>query len=161
MFYTISSIAPVCRKLHAAGRTLVLATGFFDLLHTEHITFLKRAKAVGDVLIVAVESDARARKIKGKGRPIEFQQTRCTKVTQCHGGTVVDYVIALRDDFNNPAAYEELMHAVHPDVYAVSSHTSYQKLKQRLTEKYGGKLVVVHEFNPHISTTQIIKGIIK
>ncbi len=156
MIYTINSIAPVCAKLSIIGHKLVLATGFFDLLHSEHAKFLQQAKAAGDILIVAVESDARARAVKGEGRPVEPQLLRCDKVSQCHGGTVVDYVIALGDDFNNPTAYESLMRAVRPHIYAVSSHTSYLDLKQKLTKKYGGKLVVVHEFNPKISTTQII-----
>src|SRR5690242_4387163 len=118
MLYTIDSIAKICQGLHQAGKTIVLATGFFDLLHVEHSNFLRKAKAVGDILIIAVESDARARQLKGEGRPIEPQTVRCQKV-----GSYADFVIALGDDFNNPAAYESLMAAVRPDVYAVSSHT--------------------------------------
>jgi cytidyltransferase-like protein len=153
MYYTIASITPLILELTNAHKTIVLATGFFDLLHTEHITFLQRAKAAGDVLIVAVESDARARSVKGEGRPVEPQAIRCQKV-----GEYADYVIGLSDDFDNPAAYESLMSAVRPSIYAVSSHTSYQDLKNQLTQKYGGKLVVVHEFNANISTTQIISS---
>ncbi len=160
MFYTITSITPICHKLHAANHKLVLATGFFDLLHAEHIIFLQKAKAAGDVLIVAVESDERARTLKGEGRPIESQRVRCHKLIdlQLTGKlNLVDYVIQLGDDFNNFEAYDSLMDAVRPDIYAVSSHTNHQKNKAFLTEKYGGKLVVVHDFNPAISTTEIIK----
>ena len=153
MFYTIDSITPVCRKLHAVGRKLVLATGFFDLLHQEHINFLRKAKAVGDTLIVAIESDERAKITKGEGRPVESQTIRCQKVS-----AYADYVIALPSDFNNFEAYDSLMFAVKPEIYAVSSHTSHQKTKDFLSEKYGGHLQVVHEFNPSISTTQIINN---
>lgn len=151
MFYTIDSITPVCRKLQTANCKLVLATGFFDLLHQEHISFLQKAKEVGDVLIVAVESDGRARKLKGEGRPVETQSIRCQKVAK-----YADYVIALDDDFDNVDAYESLMSNIRPSIYAVSSHTNYLELKQQLTQKYGGKLVVVHEWNPNISTSKII-----
>ena len=151
MFHTIRSIVPICRKLHAVHRKLVLATGFFDLLHAEHLNFLKKAKAAGDILIVAVESDARARAVKGEGRPAEPQAVRCQKVA-----SHADYVIALGDDFDNQASYESLLSAVHPDLYAVSSHTSHLENKRILTEKYGGKLAVVHAFNPAVSTSQII-----
>lgn len=155
MFYTITSIAPICNDLRSKNHKLVLATGFFDLLHSEHINFLHKAKAVGDILIVAVESDERAKITKGEGRPVETQRLRCQKLSK-----YADYVIALPSDFNNFEAYDSLMSAVRPEIYAVSSHTSHQKTKDFLSEKYGGKLVVVHELNPEISTTQLInKGI--
>jgi D-beta-D-heptose 7-phosphate kinase/D-beta-D-heptose 1-phosphate adenosyltransferase len=153
MIHSISSIKQVSRRAHEAGQHIVLATGFFDLLHAEHKSFLGKAKAKGDVLIVAVESDARARALKGAGRPVEPQVTRCQNILNLD---VVDYAVALGDDFNTFAAYESLIAAVVPDTYAVSSHTTHQKNKQFLIEKYGGSLEIVHEFNHEISTTQII-----
>ena len=165
MQYPIHSIAPIASELHAAGRKLVLATGFFDLLHEEHQNFLAKAKAAGDILIVAVESDARARAIKGEGRPVEPQAVRCAHLLDLvfpqgsdSKGKVVDYVISLPDDFDHFEAYDALMFAARPDVYAVSSHSEHLKSKTFLTEKYGGKLVVVHEHNPAVSTTQIINS---
>ena len=156
MFYTQDSIAPVCKQLHDEGKKIVLATGFFDLLHQEHINFLKKARASGDVLIVAVESDLRARQLKGEGRPIETQSLRCQKVSE-----LCDYVLVLPDDFNNLIAYDSLMQTIRPDIYAVSKHTSYIENKTKLTLKYGGKLVVVHDFNPDVSTTKIIQSTTK
>src|SRR3989339_1270107 len=139
MFYTISSIAPLARQLHVEGKKIVLATGFFDLLHQEHINFLRKAKAAGDILIVAVESDERARKLKGEGRPIETQLLRCQHLLDLElpagpgpaghnniparpgpNGHMVDYVIYLPNDFDNPVAFENLISAVRPYVYAVS-----------------------------------------
>ncbi len=161
MFHTIVSIAPICRQLHAKGKTVVLATGFFDLLHAEHRSFLQKAKAAGDILIVAVESDERARLAKGEGRPVETQAIRCAHVAQCHSGTVplpiADYVIALPPDFNNFASYDSLISAIRPQLYAISSHTTHLKSKTFLVEKYGGKLQIVHDHNPAISTTKILE----
>lgn len=155
MFYTIESIKTICDDLRKQGKKIVLATGFFDLLHAEHSNFLHKAKTTGDILIVAVESDERARILKGEGRPIETQEMRCQKVSK-----YADYVIKLAPDFDHFEAYDDLMLAIKPEIYAVSSHTSHQKTKNFLVEKYGGHLVVVHEWNPDISTTQIInKGI--
>lgn len=153
MFYSIATIAPVCAQLHATGKKIVLATGFFDLLHQEHVNFLRKAKAAGDILIVAVESDERARALKGEGRPIDSQPLRCQKVAP-----YADYCIALPPDFDHFEAYDSLMSAVRPHIYAVSRDPSHPKTKNFLVEKYGGKLVVVHEHNPHISTTQIINA---
>ena len=153
MIYSIETIAPICHDLRSKNYKLVLATGFFDLLHKEHINFLQKAKAAGDLLIVAVESDERARKIKGEGRPIETQTVRCQKIAP-----YADFIIALPPDFDHFEAYDSLMSAVRPQIYAISSHTDHQKSKAFLVEKYGGKLLVVHEHNPEISTTQIIKN---
>ena len=169
MFHTISSIAPICDDLRSKNYNLVLATGFFDLLHAEHINFLNKAKLEGDILIVAVESDERARILKGEGRPVEAQGLRCQKLLDLqftgkleYGKTgirkLVDYVIALAPDFDHFEAYDALMEAIKPEVYAVSSHTNHLNSKTFLAEKYGGQLVVVHDFNPDISTTQIIQS---
>lgn len=151
MFYTITSIQTISSTLHKKGKKLVLATGFFDCLHSEHRKFLKKAKYAGDFLFIGVESDVRARALKGEGRPIESQQVRCS-----HLLPYADYIIALPDNFDNFVAYDSLMSAIRPNIYAVSSHTQHQKNKRTLTEKYGGQLIVVHKFNPEISTTKLI-----
>lgn len=151
MVYTMQNIGPVVEDIRQQGHAIVLATGFFDLLHAEHINFLAKARAAGDVLIVAVESDARARALKGDGRPVQPQAERCHQVAG-----YADYVIALDDDFDSQEAYERFMEMLKPDVYAVSSHTSHLENKRILTEKYGGRLVIVHEFNPEVSTSKIL-----
>lgn len=152
MLYTPKTITPVCVKLHKEGKTIVLTTGFFDLLHQEHRNFLHKAKSQGDILIVGVESDARARAVKGEGRPIEPQSLRAD-----HLSRYADYTLLLPDDFSSSPAHDYLLRIVKPNVFAVSSHTAHLPEKRRLTEKYGGKLVVVHEFNPSISSTKIIQ----
>jgi len=166
MFHTIVSIAPICHQLHAKGKTVVLATGFFDLLHDEHRNFLQKAKAAGDILIVAVESDERARTTKGEGRPVETQFIRCQHLLDLCIPTgsdpqskLVDFVLTLPPDFNNFSSYDSLMSAIRPQIYAISSHTSHQKTKDFLVQKYGGQLLVVHDWNPEISTTQIINDL--
>ncbi len=153
MSHSITSIEPICASLRDEGKRIVLATGFFDLFHAEHENFLKKAKGEGDVLVVAVESDERARIIKGEGRPVETQSLRCE-----HVSAIADLCIALPADFDHFEAYDSLMAAVQPTVYAVSSHTEHLKSKTFLVEKYGGKLVVVHGWNPEISTTKILEA---
>ncbi len=153
--FSLTSIAPVSISLRKKRKKIVLATGFFDLLHKEHIKFLQNARALGDILIVAVESDARARKLKGEGRPIETQLDRCRKIL---ARGLADYVVALDDNFDNPKAYESLILAARPQFYAISSHTSFQAQKQKLAGKHGCELVVVHDHNPAISTTKIISS---
>lgn len=149
--FTISTIKEIATDLHKKGKKIVLATGFFDLLHSEHINFLQKARAVGDVLIVAVESDERARILKGEGRPVETQSIRLN-----HLEAYADYLIALDESFNNPIAFESLIKAVSPDIFAVSSHTAHQDKKSALVAKYGGELRVVHTHNPDISTSKLL-----
>lgn len=151
--HTLSTISSIAQQLHSSHQSIVLSTGFFDLLHQEHINFLQKAKAAGDILIVGVESDVRARTVKGRGRPVQTQRVRAAKVAK-----YADYVILLSDDFDHQEAYESLMSAVHPAIYAVSSHTSHLDNKRELTEKFGGQLVIVHKFNKNISTSQIINN---
>ncbi len=173
MIYTIATVTPVCASLRDEGRRIVLATGFFDLFHAEHENFLKKAKGEGDVLVVAVESDERARMLKGEDRPVETQSLRCqhildfaakqeswsaAKLECCKTGVLV---VALPPDFDHFEAYDSLMAAVQPSVYAVSSHTEHIKSKTFLVEKYGGRLAVVHDWNPEISTTKLINKINK
>lgn len=153
MIHTSQSLAPICHRLHAKGHKLVLVTGFFDLLHQEHLNFLKKAKELGDTLLVGVESDARARQLKGEGRPVETQTLRIKHLTP-----YADYVFALPDDFSSPAAHRWLIKSLRPEYLAVSSHTAHQDKKRTLVEEFGGQLVVVHNHNPNISTTQLIQS---
>lgn len=161
MIYTIQSIAPICYDLRSKNYKLVLATGFFDLLHQEHINFLQKARAAGDTLVVAVESDVRARALKGEGRPVETQSIRCQHIldlaARLENWKTGIFALALPPDFDDFEAYDSLMAAVKPAVYAVSSHTEHLKSKAFLVEKYGGKLNIVHKFNPEISTTKLLK----
>lgn len=136
------------------GKRVVLATGVFDLLHAEHKNYLQKAKAVGDVLVVALESDVRVRQLKGEGRPKQPQEERLSAVRALD---YVDGALILPEDFSSPVRHEELLSHIQPDIYACSSHSPHQDKKRALVEKYGGRLVVVHEKNHHISTTKMLE----
>jgi rfaE bifunctional protein nucleotidyltransferase chain/domain len=135
------------------SQKLVLATGVFDILHVEHLRFLKKAKAQGDLLIVGVESDKRVRELKGKDRPVNSQKKRAQKIAK---QDVVDCVFVLPDNLATKKGREEFIKTLRPDIYAVSTSTPFQAEKQRILKKFGGKLKVVHPHNPKISTTKII-----
>ena len=96
----------------------------------------------------------RARELKGEGRPVENEQIRLSHIKKL---PYVDEAFVLPQDFNTTTRYEELIWHVQPDVYAVSSHSLYQENKQKIIEKFGGKLVIVHQHNPEISTTKTIQ----
>ncbi len=136
------------------GKKVVLATGVFDLLHTEHKNFLEKAKKQGDILVVAIESDKRARMLKGKGRPIETERVRLKKVSSL---PFVDVAFILPKDFSSLTRYMELLYQIRPDIYACSEHTLHKESKSVLVQKYGGTLKVVHDHIKGISTTDLLK----
>jgi len=142
------------QQLRTNGRKIVLVTGFFDVLHAKHEEFLSDAKKMGDFLIVGVESDLRARKVKGEGRPYFPAGARLENL---HKLKIADEVLLLPVDFDQPSQREELIAEIKPDFLAVSSHSAHQEAKKSLVEKYGGKLVVVTEYDPNFSSSKIIE----
>src|SRR5271170_8339670 len=93
-----------------AGRRIVFAHGVFDLLHAGHVRYLRAARDEGDLLVVAIHSDASARKLKGDGRPILTERARSALVAAL---SAVDYVIIFDD-----ADVKPLLREFQPDVYA-------------------------------------------
>jgi rfaE bifunctional protein nucleotidyltransferase chain/domain len=134
-------------------QTVVLVTGVFDLLHEEHIKFLEKAKALGDALVVGVESDERVAKIKGRSRPV---QPSLKRVEQIKDLSLASQVVVLPEEFDQPEHHLEFLQKIKPDVLAVSSHTPHLDEKRQLMAKIGGRVEVVHTHNPKVSTTQII-----
>lgn len=142
------------KKILTGKDIIVLVTGVFDLLHSEHRRFLEKAKAVGDKLVIGMESDARVRQMKGEGRPVQDQKTRLANLTALH---LADEIFVLPEAFSKPEHHRALLAQVKPDVLAVSSHSPYLEAKQRLMQEIGGTVMIVHQHNPAVSTTQIIK----
>lgn len=136
-------------------KRVVLVTGVFDLLHQEHLNFLRKARAAGNYLVVGIESDSRVRKMKGPDRPVEGQQLRLQKVMDT---SFVDEVAILPEAFYLPEHHRSLLALIRPHILAISSHTPYQEPKRQLVELFGGQLRIVHEHNPEVSTSKIIES---
>jgi len=93
-----------------AGHRIVLTNGCFDVIHAGHVGYLREARRLGDLLVVAVNSDAEVRNQKGEGRPIYPEADRMLILAEME---CVDYVLS----FAEPTAHE-LIRAIRPDVYA-------------------------------------------
>lgn len=132
----------------------ILVTGVFDLLHEEHIAFLVSAKALGERLVVGIESDLRVRKLKGEGRPIQTEQVRKNAIEKLG---FVDETMILPIRFETDADHLRLLQLVKPAILAVSSHTPHLAVKRRLMKQVGGKVVVVRQQNVNVSTTKILQ----
>lgn len=119
------------------------------------MAFLQKAKALGGRLVVGIESDARVRKLKGEGRPVNSQVTRKEHLEKL---AIADEVFILPDTFDSEEDYRNLLAKLRPAILAVSSHTPHLPEKQRLMQEIGGRVVVVHEHNPRVSSTILLNG---
>lgn len=137
------------------GLRVGLATGVFDLLHIEHLRFLTKAKALGDKLIVGVETDNRVAQMKGNHRPINRLIIR---LEQLEALKAVDMSFSLPSLFDTQSAWVTFMQTLKPDYYAVSSHSNFIKNKQTICRQTNVAFYIVHPHNPKISTTQLLDG---
>lgn len=132
----------------------VLVTGVFDLLHQEHINFLRIARKYGKELIVAIESDSRVRKLKGQGRPIQPSAQRLTHIVALG---IVDKALILPEKFDMTADHEKFLRRLKPDLLVVSAHTPFLAVKRQLMKKIGGQVRVIYKHNPLISTSKLLR----
>lgn len=142
------------RAARAEGKRVVFASGVFDLFHSEHQNFLERARAAGDYLVVGIESDWRVRQLKGPGRPVETQERRLQNVLS---SGVVDEAAVLPEQFDRSEHHRALIGLLAPSILAVSSHSPRQAEKRRVIEEFGGRLAIVLEHNPAVSTTSALR----
>ena len=154
----MSNLEQFLVKRQQLNKTLTLVTGVFDLLHEEHFIFLKKAKNLGDLLLVGLESDVRVRQMKGEGRPINKQEIRLENLQK---SGIADFIFILPEEFSKPDNHRQLINRIRPDFMAVSSNTFFQAEKAKILAEFSAKLVVVHDFNPEFSSSKIIKKITK
>ena len=120
-----AELAERLRARRAAGKAerIVLTNGCFDLLHVGHLRYLEGARACGDVLVVALNSDASVRAIKGEGRPLQREADRAELLL---GLRAVDYVVL----FDEPTL-EETLRALRPDVHAKGTDYTVDTVPER------------------------------
>ncbi len=136
-----------------AGRRIVFTNGCFDLLHRGHITYLDRAKTLGDVLLVGVNSDSSVQGLKGEGRPINPLEDRMHVLSAL---SCVDGVIA----FDGPMP-TELLDVIRPDLYVKGGDYSVESLPEAPLVARLGTAVKFLPFMHDRSTSGIIERIVK
>jgi D-beta-D-heptose 7-phosphate kinase/D-beta-D-heptose 1-phosphate adenosyltransferase len=150
---TVDELRPLLAILRATGRKIVFTNGCFDLIHTGHTRYLAIARSFGDLLVVAVNSDASVRGIKGDKRPINAQAERAEALAALES---VDFVTV----FDEPDPHR-VISALQPDVLVKGGDWPVEKIIGRdVVEARGGKVVNV-PFVEGQSTTGIIEKILK
>ncbi|MGE0001629.1 MAG: adenylyltransferase/cytidyltransferase family protein [Fimbriimonadaceae bacterium] len=135
-----------------AGRVLVTTNGVFDLVHAGHVALLEEAKGLGDVLVVALNSDLSAQGLgKGAGRPYVGLEHRARVVAALR---CVDAVVS----FDEPTP-EEILAALRPDVHVKGGDYKADDLPERRVVEEGGGRVAVLPYVEGFSTTAIIERI--
>jgi len=137
-----NELAETLAQRRAKNEKIVLANGCFDILHVGHIRYLAGAKAEGDVLVVAVNSDKSVRKLKGEGRPILPEQERAELVAALES---VDYVII----FGEPNV-EPLLESLRPNVHAKGTDYTAESVPERaVADRFGIRVAIVGDAKNH------------
>jgi D-glycero-beta-D-manno-heptose 1-phosphate adenylyltransferase len=132
------------------GARIVFANGCFDVLHVGHVRYLEAAKALGDLLIVGINSDEQTRRLKGEGRPLMPADQRAKIISSLE---VVDFVTV----FDEPTVAELLL-ALKPDIHAKGTDYTEDSVPERdVVRSFGGQVAIVGDTKDHSSSEMIEK----
>lgn len=149
----LQELKRIITSLQNKGKKIVFTNGCFDILHYGHVMYLEKAKAKGDILIVAVNSDSSVQRLKGKNRPIinEFDRLRIIA-----GLSSVDYVTTFQQD--TPF---EVIKKLKPDILIKGSDWNKENIVGAdFIKGYGGNVYTI-KLAYDRSTTSIIKKIVE
>jgi rfaE bifunctional protein nucleotidyltransferase chain/domain len=148
----LSDLPAIRARATRAGKTVALANGIFDLFHVGHLRYLEGAKALGDVLVVAVNSDASTRRNKGPGRPVVPQGERAEIVAAL---ACVDHVLVFGSRTVVP-----LIRKLRPDVQVKGTDYTPETIPEAAeVRKYGGRVAVAGDPKDH-STSDLLRRLL-
>lgn len=153
MEVTLKELKRKLKKIHSENKKIVFTNGCFDIIHSGHIHLLEKAKELGDVLVVGLNSDKSIRKIKGEKRPILKQEDRIKILTALKP---VDFVVLF--DEETPL---KLIEEIQPDILVKGKDYRKKEIVGKdIIEKNNGKIVTIDLLDKK-STTKIIQRIVK
>ena len=146
----MKELARRSREMRAAGKTLVATNGCFDLLHVGHVRYLKKARALGDALIVGLNGDESVRKLKGANRPVsgELDRAEVLRALEC-----IDFVVIFSEE-----RATKFLEAAAPAIYAKGGDYTRESLdpeERAVLEKLGSKIEII-PFEDGYSTSDLI-----
>lgn len=149
---TLEELQPIIQAYKNQGKRIVLANGCFDLIHVGHVRYLRESKRLGDILVVAINSDTSVVKLKGKGRPILPEAERAVILSSF---ACVDHILV----FSEPNV-ENILRTLQPDIHAKGSDYTRDTVPERETVRsYGGEIAITG--GPKVRSTSEILSIIR
>ncbi len=146
---TSDSIEKSLAPLREQGKKIVFTNGCFDLLHIGHVRYLQEARALGDLLVVGVNSDASVKRLKGPTRPVQIESDRAEILAAL---SAVNFTVIFTED-----TPENLIHKVRPDILVKGGDWSIDQIVGApFVLSYGGKVQSL-QFVDGKSTTKIIE----
>jgi len=124
---TQDEMAEIIKSLKNQGKRVVLANGCFDIFHGGHISYLESARSLGDVLVVALNSDTSIQKLKGKGRPIIPEQERAELLSEMEA---VDYIVLFDEE-----TCDKVLERLRPDIHAKGTDYTVETVPERETAR--------------------------
>jgi D-beta-D-heptose 7-phosphate kinase/D-beta-D-heptose 1-phosphate adenosyltransferase len=149
----LDELEKIVKKAKSQGKRIVWTNGCFDLLHAGHVIYLEKARALGDMLIVGLNSDASVKKWKSPDRPLvsQFYRARVVAALDC-----VDYIIIFDD--SSPV---KLLERLQPDIFTKGDDYNVETMDQderRAVESYGGEFRFLSGV-PGMSTSALLDKI--
>ena len=149
---SLEELETIVPQVRASGRKVVFANGCFDLIHVGHIRYLQNARALGDVLVLGVNSDACVVALKGNGRPLQPEAERVEIVASLE---CVDYVLLF-----DALTVDGILKALKPDIHAKGTDYTEESVPERETVRaYGGRVAITGDPKNH-STRDLIQTIL-
>lgn len=149
----LDELVTIVRRLQDTGRKVVFTNGCFDIIHPGHVLYLQQARGLGDVLVVALNSDESVRQLKGPSRPISGQSDRALVLAALEA---VDYIVIFETLRVTP-----VIEAVRPDIYVKGGDYTLDTLdagERAALEKCGAQIVLLPEIEG-FSTTNVIQQV--
>lgn len=147
----IKELKKIISRLKSQGKRIVFTNGCFDILHYGHVKYLEKTKGLGDCLVVAVNSDASVKRLKGSHRPIVSQYDRMRIIA---GLESVDYVVLFKED--TPL---KIIKILKPDILVKGSDWNKKSIVGGdFVSSYGGRVVTI-QLTKGRSTTNLIRKI--
>jgi len=150
-FYTKEDLIAACNVWRSENRTVVFTNGCYDLLHPGHVRLLERARALGDVLILALNTDSSVQRLKGPTRPLLSQKERAEIACAL---AAVDAVTLFDED-----TPRELIAAVLPDILIKGADWAHFIAGREEVEAAGGRVMAL-SLEPGYSTTGIVETVL-
>jgi rfaE bifunctional protein nucleotidyltransferase chain/domain len=150
---SIEQIVQIRARLRESKKKLVFTNGCFDILHVGHVRYLKEARALGDALIVAINSDRSVREIKGNSRPIMPELERAEVIAALAS---VDYAVI----FDDPTP-KKVIDAIVPDILVKGADWGISDIVGRDTVENAGGAVLNIRLVEGSSTTEIIRKVLE